>query len=263
MTDNTRAELHTPGAEAFRVSALMMRKRMGLTQAEVTRRMVALGYDIQSSAIGQMERGQRSPRLAEAEILARVYGSSVPEMMRQTWLYLGAEEAEVEEGEECQQEGCTRLATARGWCNKHYQRVRAFGDPTIKSAAQADLLAQDMPPEELEADGMCAIEGCAGRAVSRGWCNRHYKQLRRNDPDVTPEEAPEAEAAEEEPLRPLAEAQEEEFETTESRDVYRSRSGWYHVRVKMDELVLPFGFYLSEQDAAEAAQTARAQLGVR
>jgi len=41
----------------------------------------------------------------------------------------------------CSIEGCDNLFLARGWCQKHYQRWKAHGDPTfVKNHYREDLL---------------------------------------------------------------------------------------------------------------------------
>lgn len=63
----------------------------------------------------------------------------------------------------CSVEGCDRPNVARTWCDAHYKRFRATGDPlgSLRSAPQGD--------------SECSVDGCSTPAKSRGWCGRHYQ----------------------------------------------------------------------------------------
>lgn len=67
----------------------------------------------------------------------------------------------------CSIDGCEAMHRARGWCSKHYQRWKAFGDPTI-----------ERKPRTTPNKG-CSIEGCTGLHRCRGLCNAHYTRLRK------------------------------------------------------------------------------------
>lgn len=76
-------------------------------------------------------------------------------------------------------EDCDAVHRARGWCSKHYQRWKAFGDP-----------ATGRKPRDTPNRG-CSIEGCTGLHRSRGLCNPHYLRLRKyGDPLAVPEAKP-------------------------------------------------------------------------
>ena len=67
----------------------------------------------------------------------------------------------------CKIEGCEKRHVARGWCNMHYKRWKAHGDPLV--------LFPNRP-----APG-CRVPLCeyAGKHYSAGYCNAHYIRLRR------------------------------------------------------------------------------------
>ncbi|WP_347602887.1 hypothetical protein [Acrocarpospora sp. B8E8] len=65
----------------------------------------------------------------------------------------------------CAIEECGRAVWSRGLCGMHYQRRRAYGDPTR------------VPPRWERRP--CAVEGCQERARDLGRCPRHAAQLRR------------------------------------------------------------------------------------
>lgn len=68
----------------------------------------------------------------------------------------------------CSVEGCENRATKRGWCGKHYQRWRKYGDP---------LTLKHLPR------GICRVEGCKRVAQAKELCTTHYNRwLAHGDP---------------------------------------------------------------------------------
>ncbi|MFD5910227.1 HNH endonuclease [Streptomyces massasporeus] len=79
----------------------------------------------------------------------------------------------------CSMVDCDAVHRARGWCSKHYQRWKAFGDPAI-----------ERKPRTTPNKG-CLVEGCTGLHRSRGYCNAHYMRLRKyGDPLAEAEPKP-------------------------------------------------------------------------
>ena len=73
-------------------------------------------------------------------------------------------------GEVCLVDGCERPRRAKGWCEMHWQRWRATGDPGPVEAKRVSSY-----------DGQaCAVEGCEAEAVSGGLCNAHYLRFRKH-----------------------------------------------------------------------------------
>lgn len=73
----------------------------------------------------------------------------------------------------CSVEGCGRPIIAWGWCNAHYRRWRAHGDPLADARHHRPT---------------CSVEGCDGPHRGRGYCNAHYLRWRRyGDPLGAPE----------------------------------------------------------------------------
>jgi hypothetical protein len=64
----------------------------------------------------------------------------------------------------------------RGWCQKHYQRLRKHGDP--------DYLARD----HVQPD--CSIGDCPEPTVARGWCSKHYQHWRKYGDPLAPKSSP-------------------------------------------------------------------------
>jgi len=76
----------------------------------------------------------------------------------------------------CSIEGCDGEVIARGWCQKHYGRWYAHGDPLTV----AKLGRKPSKPAE---PAPCSIDGCTKPTKTRGWCNTHYSRwLRKGDP---------------------------------------------------------------------------------
>jgi len=72
----------------------------------------------------------------------------------------------------CSIKGCNRTGRIRRtWCDVHYERWRAHGDPnTVRRQFKT---------------GKCSIAGCNIRAVTRGWCHKHYVRWRAHgDPNT-------------------------------------------------------------------------------
>lgn len=67
----------------------------------------------------------------------------------------------------CSIEACDGVHRARGWCSKHYQRWKAFGDPMVERKAR-------VAPERG-----CSIEACTRVHRSLGLCSPHYTRLRK------------------------------------------------------------------------------------
>jgi hypothetical protein len=62
----------------------------------------------------------------------------------------------------CSIEGCERPSRSRGWCHRHYQRWREYGDSLGRAA-----------PRQRS---VCSIDGCERFCVGRGWCSAHYQR---------------------------------------------------------------------------------------
>lgn len=79
----------------------------------------------------------------------------------------------------CSIEACGAVRRARGWCSKHYQRWKAFGDPMVERKPRA-------APERG-----CFIEACTRVHRSLGLCSPHYTRLRKyGDPLAVAEPKP-------------------------------------------------------------------------
>lgn len=68
----------------------------------------------------------------------------------------------------CSVEGCDKVGpTARGWCPKHYQRWRLYGDPLVLKRAVVDP------------DRACGVEGCERKYRAGGFCATHYWRFKK------------------------------------------------------------------------------------
>lgn len=62
----------------------------------------------------------------------------------------------------CSIEECGGKVLARGWCGKHYERWRRYGDPA-----------------KLRDKPACSIAGCDADFYARGHCEKHYAKMRK------------------------------------------------------------------------------------
>lgn len=105
--------------------------------------------------------------------------------------------------DKCSIEGCDRPRRKRTWCEKHYSRFKAHGDPlkgaktvlppvcevdgcdrkpTAKNKCKKHYYAaKRIPstPKPPKPKVECSIEGCDEYAKVRGWCGAHYQRWRR------------------------------------------------------------------------------------
>lgn len=67
----------------------------------------------------------------------------------------------------CSVQDCERSPRAHGWCQKHYERFRATGDPVKKNE-----------PGRHRTNDLCSVDGCEKAAKSKQLCPAHYKRTR-------------------------------------------------------------------------------------
>lgn len=70
----------------------------------------------------------------------------------------------------CHPDGCARTARKAGWCEMHYQRIRATG-----SAGPARKLTR-----WGEAAAVCRIDGCDEPGRANDLCDVHYQRVRKS-----------------------------------------------------------------------------------
>lgn len=63
----------------------------------------------------------------------------------------------------CKIDGCERKHYGRGYCSKHWQRLRTHGDP--------NYVTKHIPKK-------CKESGCSKTQIARGWCQHHYDAWR-------------------------------------------------------------------------------------
>lgn len=63
----------------------------------------------------------------------------------------------------CSIPGCGKLHVARGFCSKHYQRLKKHGDPLFSTWYEG---------------AECEIEDCTSAAIARNLCHKHWRRLR-------------------------------------------------------------------------------------
>lgn len=77
---------------------------------------------------------------------------------------------------DCSIEACCQTAFARGWCRRHYDRNRKYGDPLAGPPGR--------PPFE------CKVVGCsATKHKGYGYCGLHYQRFKKYDSPELPVKA--------------------------------------------------------------------------
>lgn len=69
----------------------------------------------------------------------------------------------------CDIKNCGKVHFAKGYCSKHFQRFRIYGDP-LKVRF----------PRNLIYPKICTVEGCTNKFVAKGYCWNHYMINRLN-----------------------------------------------------------------------------------
>ena len=65
----------------------------------------------------------------------------------------------------CKHPDCYKVGNTRGYCDKHYQRLKKYGDPNfVKSPARREIKP-------------CTADGCDREAVVKGYCQKHYHRI--------------------------------------------------------------------------------------
>lgn len=81
----------------------------------------------------------------------------------------------------CSIEGCNNKRVAKGFCDKHYNRMRKGLD------MQAESLTWKWKPNDpryRNKNVTCKIEGCNGKYYAKGYCHTHYADFLRNGTSV-------------------------------------------------------------------------------
>jgi hypothetical protein len=69
----------------------------------------------------------------------------------------------------CSVEGCGNIHQSKGYCDKHYRRFRAHGDPLV---ARIPFVK-----------AVCSVEGCLRESECKGFCKKHHARfVRWGDP---------------------------------------------------------------------------------
>lgn len=68
---------------------------------------------------------------------------------------------------QCGGEGCKKPGEVKGYCPKHYDRLRNNGDPEVAQRSWTSQAGLKCPGPE-----------CGREAEKRGYCNAHYRQWR-------------------------------------------------------------------------------------
>lgn len=85
--------------------------------------------------------------------------------------HFGNEKYAKNKGKTCKIDGCNDAAAVKGYCLKHYNMVRKYGEE------EALARIEDILSNKTE-DNLCKVEGCCNPIVSKGYCNKHYQQMR-------------------------------------------------------------------------------------
>ena len=66
--------------------------------------------------------------------------------------------------EECKVEGCENKHRAKGYCQKHYDKFKKYGDPLITK----------------EKINKCTVNGCENKHKAKGYCVKHYYRFKKH-----------------------------------------------------------------------------------
>lgn len=79
----------------------------------------------------------------------------------------------------CGVEECDRKSVSKGYCDKHYRRLRKYGDPRMLTRG-GEYSGPEVPVER-----QCAVDLCRKPKERRDWCRRHHRLWQLNgDPLV-------------------------------------------------------------------------------
>lgn len=71
----------------------------------------------------------------------------------------------------CDVEGCESKHYARGYCAKHYDRWKRYGDATVEGPGRGNH------PRKFR---KCMVASCDRKHRANGFCNTHNRQFDRN-----------------------------------------------------------------------------------
>ena len=71
---------------------------------------------------------------------------------------------------------CGKPQKGLGYCDKHYQRFKKWGDPLAVKDNQFSGIRKDGDPKAMK---MCAVLGCSAKYHANGYCTKHTQQARR------------------------------------------------------------------------------------
>lgn len=69
----------------------------------------------------------------------------------------------------CNADGCERIARTKGYCEKHYGRLKRTGKITLKGEKRVLQDSEGIP--------VCKAKGCVTSSVRDGYCFKHYVEL--------------------------------------------------------------------------------------
>ena len=76
----------------------------------------------------------------------------------------------------CSIEYCERYVFGRGFCSKHYQRLRTHGNPTYLKIAPRYYMRYAI----IKVVKGCSVEGCDSEIEAKRLCLKHYTRLRKH-----------------------------------------------------------------------------------
>lgn len=80
---------------------------------------------------------------------------------------------------ECKYKDCVDRPYARGFCRKHYDKLRRSSSTSDFERLKEEKTINELRVKVRKKEDMCTYEGCKNLKRYRGFCDKHYWKIRR------------------------------------------------------------------------------------